>query len=172
MQRTTTKRALTSKRVVAILGKAGIAKIGATQVDLVGPGNPYTREDGTAIVIRNVAMFRSAADAKAASDAWIEGHKLELSGDIEGAQEHFIAALNKLMSFSVLADNAPAFDGIYSATVKVEEVENRAGETVLGINYPRPVAVANTQEALPSSLFTYVEEKAPKTSKAGSKLVK
>jgi len=99
MQRT--QRTLTSAKVAATLSQAGIPALGANKLTMLSrEGNQYTREDGTAIRIFNLLAFRSADEQAEAVAQWKEGTKLEKAGDIEGAQEHFKAAYNQLMSFS------------------------------------------------------------------------
>jgi hypothetical protein len=136
-------RQMTSQRVANTLNEAHVPSLGATKLNKIGRGVPYIREDGTAIKIYNLQSFRSKDDKQAAKDAWLKGHKLEKAGDINGAQEHFKAAMNKLMSFSVRLENAPDFDNSYQITAIVELVPSREDETklVLGVNQPRPVAV-------------------------------
>lgn len=140
-------RQLTSKRVQATLSKAIIAPSGATVLDLVGPGNLYITDTGIRRVIFNVAALRNMETAKEASAAWLQGHKLELSGDIDAAQDHFREALNSMMSFSVLEENASPYREVYQVNAKVEQVpasaklQEQGIKTVLGINNPRPVAI-------------------------------
>jgi hypothetical protein len=151
------QRKLTWTRILRTLQLAVIALAGATKFRIVGRGNPYVREDGTAIHIFNVAAFRSPEDAKEAAESYKQGKKLELAGDVDGAHEHFRAALNKMMSFSVLAQNASDYQGAFEVACIVELVENQKGEKVLGINQPRPVAV-QAQGASAANLFEDDEE--------------
>jgi len=124
-------------------------------------GNQYTREDGTAIRIFNLLAFRSADEQAEAVAQWKEGTKLEKAGDIEGAQEHFKAAYNQLMSFSVLEENAAAFIGTFEVAGIVENVpaskalQAQGVKTVIGFNRPRPVAVVSN---VTSSAGLFVEE--------------
>lgn len=144
---------MTAARVAGILAASIIPTQGANKLSIVGQGNPFTREDGTQVRIFNVQAFASLADAQAAQASFLEGHKLEKSGDVEGAQKHFKAALNNMMSFSVLERNAAAFEGTYQILGKVELVEARDGSKKLGINNPRPVVI----EASGTSVSTMFE---------------
>ncbi len=146
---TKSARQMTSQRVQATLSAAGIPALGDNKFSKIGRGNPFIREDGTAIKIYNLQAFRTVEDKQAAKDAWLKGHKIEKAGDLDGAQEHYKTAMNKLMSFSVLLENAPDFDNCYSITGKVTMVPSREDENVLvlGINQPRPVAVTENYVA-------------------------
>lgn len=141
MEQTSARRQMTALRVAQILGAAIIPTEGANKLSVVGRGNPFTREDGTQVRIFNVQAFANLADAQAAQKSFLEGHKLEKSGDLNAAQEHYKAALNKMMSFSVLERNAHAFESTYDIIGRVEYVDTREGGKRLGINNPRPVAV-------------------------------
>lgn len=179
----TTQRTLTSSGVARLLSKAGIPQLGSNKLTVVSRRNPETgkygntfaREDGTLIRIFNVLAFRSIEEATEASASWKEGTRLEKAGDIEGAQPHFRNALNKMMSFSVLEQNADAYEGAYEVTGIIEAVpagqalQDKGTMTVLGFNQVRPVAVNAHINPVGANLFTYVEEKAPKTKKAGVK---
>lgn len=140
---TKNSRTLTSKQVLSYLS-INIVELGSTKFKLEGNGTPYIREnDGTAVHIFNVNAFASKAKAEEAGKAWKEGTKLELAGDIDGAQEHFRAAMNCRMSFSVLAENAPAFQSVHEIIGLVEDITNSRGETVRVINRPKPVLTTN-----------------------------
>lgn len=143
-QRTSSTRSLTAARVAVILSACIIPVEGPNKLPIVGRGNPHTREDGTAVRIFNVQAFASAEDAQKAAEFFQQGQAIEKSGDIEGAQQAFKDALNMMMSFSVLEQNAADFASAYQILGKIEQVPTRDGGTKLGINNPRPVAVATT----------------------------
>lgn len=149
---TGSKRQLTSDRVAQILKLAIIPALGANKLDVIGQGNPYIRDNGTAVRIFNVQAFASNEDAEAAGAHWNEGTDLEEAGDIAAAQEHYKEALNQLMSFSVLEENAAPFVGTLQVQGRVEEVEKRDGTMTLGFNNVRPVQVV-TSGANRASLF-------------------
>jgi hypothetical protein len=148
---------MTGQRVAAILKAAIIPLLGPNKLSIVGRGNPHVREDGTAVRIFNVQAFGSLEDATEAKQHFDAGYAIEKSGDIAGAQEHYKNALNKLMSFSVLEQNAADFSASYQVTGRVEEVETRAGGTKLGINNPRAVIVG-TSGASVSHMFELPED--------------
>lgn len=169
MDTQTRKRVLTSDGVATTLGKALIAPSGASILELSGRGNEFTREsNGTKVVIFNVLAFATMDAAKTAQAHWQKGSALEAAKDIDGAQEHFRNALNEMMSFSVLEENAPDFRGVYEVACVVEQVQagaesQKAGiKTVLGINKPRPIAIKRTGSSA-AALFS----KAPATNGAG-----
>lgn len=173
----TTQRTLTSAGTARVLGKAGIPATGANKLKVLSTtGSKFIRDNGTAIRIFNVQAFRSKEDADYASTEWKEGTKLEKAGDIEGAQEHFRNALNSLMSFSVLEDNATAFEGIFEVACMVEVVPASAAlkaqgiEHVLGINSPRPVTVTANVTAVGADLFTYEEKPATTPARTRSRV--
>lgn len=157
MEQTQARRPMTAARVAAILAAAIIPTEGANKLSIVGRGNAFTREDGTQVRIFNVQAFANQQDAREAAERFHQGNKLEKSGDIDGAQEHYKAALNKLMSFSVLERNASDFESTYQILGKVEPVETRDGGTKLGINNPRPVAVSTSGSSV-ASMFTLPAE--------------
>lgn len=161
MEQPQARRSMTAARVAAILAAAIIPTEGANKLSVVGRGNPFTREDGTQVRIFNVQAFASHADAQEAAKSFQEGLKLEKSGDVTGAQVHFKAALNKMMSFSVLERNAEAFEGTYQIIGKVEWVEGQNGKR-LGINNPRPVAVEASGSSV-ANLFELPVEAAQQT---------
>lgn len=167
------RQPLTGKKVRATLSKAVIAPHGATVLTINGRGNDFVRPDGTLVTIFNVLAFQSLDSAKAASASWAEGKKLEAAQDIDGAQEHYKAALNKMMSFSVLKPNAPAFQSVYQINAIVEQVpaskelQDAGTKTVLGINNPRPVAIAATGTSA-ASLFEAEEAPASNATSLGA----
>lgn len=109
---------------------------------MVGRGNTFTRpDDGTVVRIFNVQAFASQEDAKAAAEEFQRGLKLEKAQDLNGAQQHYKNALNKMMNFSVLEENAASFENGYQINGRVEMVATRDGGQKLGINNPRPVEV-------------------------------
>lgn len=165
MQRT--QRTLTSAKVAATLSKAGIPALGANKLTMLSrEGNRFIREDGTAIRIFNVLAFRGITEQNAAVAAWKQGAKLEKAGDVEGAQDHFKAAYNQLMSFSVLEDNASQFEGLFEVAGIIEHVPAGADlqlagiKTVLGFNRPRPVAITSNV-TVTAGLFEVDTEDAP-----------
>jgi hypothetical protein len=165
----TNNRLLTSAKVALVLAKAGIPALGANKLPVLSrTGNQFVRKDGTAIRIFNVLAFRSIDEQNQAVASWKEGTRIEKSGDAEGAQAHFKAAYNMLMSFSVLEENAAAYENAYEVTARVEEVPAGAElqatgvNTVIGLNNVRPVAVSSNI-ATRENLFVYEE---PKTAKA------
>lgn len=165
----TTRRKLTGARVATMLGSAIIPNLGSNKLRINGQGNPYMREDtGTAIHIFNVNAFATQEDAAAAAALWKEGLKLEKAGDEDAATEKYREALNHQMSFSVLAENAPDFQSAFEVNCLVEIVKNSKGEERIGINRPRPVAVA-TSGTSAASLFVIEEEPAKTTSKANTR---
>lgn len=176
MQRT--QRTLTSANVAATLSKAGIPALGANKLTMLSrTGNQYTREsDGTATRIFNVLAFRDKTAQDAAVTAWKAGTSLEKANDIEGAQEHYKAAYNKLMSFSVLEENAPAFENLFEVAGIIESVPagkelQAAGTlTVIGFNRPRPVAVVSNMTS--SAALFVIEEPDTTPVTAKSKLAK
>jgi hypothetical protein len=141
MEQRQSSRKLTKTRVAQLLAGCIIPTRGSNKLPIVGRGNPFTREDGTQVRIFNVQAFGSQADADEAAKHFKAGVALENSGDIDAAQEPYKAAMNKMMSFSVLEQNAPAFASAYQIIGLVEDVETRDGGKKLGINNPRPVAV-------------------------------
>jgi hypothetical protein len=171
---------MTSQSVKNILAKAKVVTTGAQKLPVLSrTGNPYTREDEneTRIRIFNLQAFRSKEDAKAASEAWLKGHKLELKGDLEGAQEHYKDAMNALMSFSVLEENAAQFENLFEVSGIVEEVptsqetQDAGGPlTTLSLNRVKPVAIASGLGESVASLFEEpVEETAPKVTRTARK---
>lgn len=168
---TTAQRQLTGQRVSTLLSKAVIAPHGATTLSIVGRGNPFTRENGTEIVIFNVQAFPNIEGAKYASEEWKKGLAKEKANDLDGAQDHYKEALNSMMSFSVLKDNATAFSSVYEINAKVEQVpaskelQDAGTKTVLGINNPRPVAITATGTSA-ASLFELPAD-APATTGGG-----
>lgn len=141
---TTGKRLQTKARVARVLSKAKIVNLGPTKLTILGRGNPFTREDGTAVRIFNVLAFRDVDDAKYASEQWKAGAKLEAAGKLEQAHDLYIEALNTLMSFSVLEANATSFEAAYQINGMVELVKTKAGTETVGINNPRPIPVTET----------------------------
>jgi len=159
---TKNQRILIGANVLNVLARTVIVSLGATKLNIEGTGQPFTREDGTAIHIFNVNAFSSVEAAKAAMESWKLGAKLEKAGDSDGAQEHLRKALNGRMSFSVLAENAAPFTSAYELTCFVEDIKNAEGKIVRVINKPRAVAVvANNSTA--ASIFTIAA--APKATK-------
>lgn len=144
-----------------------LSSIGATKLPISGIGNPFVREDGTAIVIFNVAAFGNKADALAASKLYNEGLALEAKGDAQGAHDKFVAAYNIMLSFSVLAENAPQYSGCYEVTAKVDLVDSKknVGTKVYTLNQVRPVAVA-TNGSSDATLFASPATAAPAASSA------
>jgi hypothetical protein len=141
---TRTARKLTWQRVKNTLANAFVPNVGANIINKLGRGNIYAREeDNTVVKIYNLQAYSSLDKKKAALAHYTTGYKMEKAGDIDGAQEHYKLALNQMMSFSVLLENAPAFDNSFQITCQVVEVPTREDEDVLtlGINQPRPVAV-------------------------------
>jgi hypothetical protein len=150
-------RKLTAQRVAEILKAAIIPTKGANKLSIVGRGNAHTREDGTQVAIFNVQAFASQKDAEEAAGYWKQGAQLEKSGDLDGAQDHYKKALNKMMSFSVLSGNAEDFSAAYEVNCVVEDVATREGGTKLGINRPRPVSVERAGQST-AHLFAMDEE--------------
>lgn len=141
---TRTTRKLTWQRVKNTLANAFVPQVGANIINKLGRGNIYSREDDNTVVkIYNLQAFADLGKKKAAAAHYLDGMKLEKAGNSDGAQEHYKLALNQMMSFSVLLENAPAFDNCFQITCQVVEVPTRADEDVLilGINQPRPVAI-------------------------------
>lgn len=155
-------RQLKSTGVQRTLAAAGIPNLGPNKLTKVGRGNQHLREnkDGTTtlVTIFNVQAFRSKEDADAAAKEWKIGTKLEKAGKLDEAQEHYKDAMNNLMSFSVLSENASDFEEAYEVAVMVENVENREGKIVLGLNRPRPVAVEKSITSV-ANLFVEEEDK-------------
>lgn len=175
---TTAQRPLTSARVSTLLGKAKIAKIGTAKLDIVrraggNTGNGFTRENGTAVHIFNVLAFATVADAQYASEEWKKGTAKEKAGDVDGAQVHFKEALNSLMSFSVLAANAPDYQAAHQITARIEMVpagkasQDAGIKEVLGINSPSPVAIGELTETAASLFELPVEAETPVAPPAG-----
>lgn len=152
---TSGRRSLTAQRVKAILQACILPLLGVNRLAIVGRGNPFTRENGTQVRIFNVQAFANHEAAQAAANFWKEGAKLETAGDIEGAQGLYKKALNQMMSFSVLEENAAPYENTYEVNVKVEEVDSKNSPTgkTLGLNNPRPVQV-EARGASAAALFT------------------
>lgn len=175
MQRT--QRLMTSDRVAKVLSQAGIPALGPNKLPLLSrTGNQHVRTDGTHIRIFNILAFRSVEDQQAAIASWKQGTKLEKSGDLEGAQEYYSAAYNKLMSFSVLEENAADFEGLFEVAGVIEvvptsEATQEAGgpENVLGFNRPRPVAIQTNVANVNTALWTLEEEEEAPATKTTSK---
>lgn len=150
---------MTGARVQRTLAKAIIPNKGANKLSITGRGNDFVRENGTAVRIYNLAAFATHEDAKYAAEEWKLGLALEKAADLDGAQEHYKAALNSTMSFSVLAENASDFNSAYEINCVVEDVpaseamQNRGIKTVLGIQNPRPITVV-TNGTSAASMFT------------------
>ena len=168
----TQPRTLTGARVAALLSKAGIPALGANKLPMLSrTGNTYVREDGTAIRIFNVLAFRNTKEQADAVASWKSGLALENAGDINGAQEHYKAAYNHLMSFSVLESNAPDYEGIFEVAGIVENVPASAAlqaagtKTVIGFNRPRPVAVSANISNTGETLFVVATPSTKKVSK-------
>lgn len=134
-------RQLTAQRVAGILSACIIPDQGPNKLTLVGRGNTFPREDGTVVRIFNVQAFASVQDAQAAAAEFQLGLRQEKGGDLNGAQAHYKAALNKMMNFSVLEENAADFEAGFQINGRVEMVPTRDGGQKLGINNPRPVEV-------------------------------
>lgn len=145
---------MTGARAGRSLGSFRIAtQMGATKAGLIGRGNSFVREDGTAVRIFNVSLFPNADAAQAASVEYKAGLKAELANDAQAAHDHYIAALNKGMSFSVLEANAAAYENAYEVAVKVETVTNKSGQNVIVLNQPKPIAVSDTTTAVATDMF-------------------
>ena len=142
MQTQARTRIMTGSKIAATLSKSIIPALGTNRLAIASQGNPYTREDGTQVMIFNLNAFPTIAAAQAAAAHWKLGLALEKSGDVDGARKHFIDALNEQMSFSVLLENAPDFQAAYEINCLVEEITNKKGEKIIAVNRPRPVAVA------------------------------
>jgi hypothetical protein len=166
-------RQLNSKRVQAILRACLIPQQGVNKLAVIGRGNSYRRDNGTQVRIFNVQAFASAGDAQESANHWIEGTKLENAGDIAGAQEHYKNALNKMMSFSVLEENAAPFEATLEVIGRVEEVDSKmsASGKTLGLNNVRPAQV-EAKGSSAAGLFSLpkevVDEKTPETSTTGA----
>lgn len=178
-------RTLTSATVAATLSKAGIPALGSNKLQLLSrvtankpyAGTKFTREDGTQVRIMNVLAFRDKTAQDAAVASWKQGSALEKAGDIESAQEHYKAAYNNLMSFSVLEENASAFEGVHEVTGYVELVPagkdlQAAGiKSVIGFNRPAPVAIVSNMTSS-ASAFVIEEEAAPAKTKVKTRVTK
>jgi len=160
MQTQARPRIMTGSKVATTLGKAIVPALGTNKLAIASLGNPFTREDGTAVVIFNLNAFPTTEALHRAVAAWKLGMAAEKANDIDGARVHFINALNEQMSFSVLAENAPDFQSAYEITCIVEKILNKKGEEVIAVNRPRPVAVS-TNGTSAANLFTLESTPAP-----------
>lgn len=167
---------LTYKGVQRTLSNSIIAPLGPTRLTKNGRGNLFVREGGTRVMIFNVLAFRNMEEANAAKVAWLAGKKLELAGDKPGAQDHYKKALNHLMSFSVLEQNAADYQSVYEISAIAEIVKNTEGKEVLALNQPRPIAVGITGSSAASifaddaPVLTAAEKKAAEKKAAKEKL--
>lgn len=171
-------RIITAQQVSQRLRAAIIPNTGANKLPLVGSGNSFTRENGTQVRIFNVLAFATQADAQEAKKLFLEGMELERQGlvDTDDCQDKYKAAYNKLMNFSVLAQDEHRFvefgpDG--RAILKCFEVEcriewgtTREGKPMLQINAARPAKVETAGERvdnmfnLPADM-AYTQQPAP-----------